>query len=76
MYIKVSVTANAKREALVVKSKDKLLVKVTEPAKQNLANRRVRELVAQHCAVPLSKVKIISGHHSPSKMLSVDIPTT
>lgn len=72
MYIKVNVTARAKRESLVVKSKDKLLVKVTEPAKQNLANRRVRELVATHCGVPLSKVKIISGHHSPSKMLSVD----
>lgn len=73
MYIKVTVTAGAKRESLVKKSKDKLVVSVTEPAKQNLANKRVRELVAEHCAVPLSKVRIISGHHSPSKMLSVEI---
>lgn len=73
MYIKVTVTAGAKRESLKVKSKDKLLISVTEPAKQNLANRRVRELVALHCTVPLGKVRIISGHHSPSKMLSVDI---
>ena len=72
MYIKVTVTAKAKRESLVATSKDKLRIAVTEPAKQNLANRRVRELVARHCGAPLSKVKIISGHHSPSKMLSVD----
>jgi uncharacterized protein YggU (UPF0235/DUF167 family) len=73
MYVKVTVTAGAKRESLVKKSKDKLVISVTEPAKQNLANRRIRELVAKHCEVPLSKVRIISGHHSPSKMLSVDV---
>ena len=72
MYIKVVVTAGAKREILRRLSDTKLAISVTEPAKQNLANRRVVALVATHFGVPVAKVRIISGHHSPSKMLSVD----
>lgn len=73
MYIKVLVTAGAKREQVKRVSKTKFEIKVTEPAKQNLANRRVVALVAEACEVTVRKVRIISGHHSPSKMLSVDI---
>lgn len=72
MYVKVLVTASAKRERVTRASNTKLKISVTEPAKQNLANRRVIALVAGHFNVPVRNVRIISGHHSPSKMLSVD----
>ena len=48
-------------------------VAVKEKAERNLANRRVIELVAKHLKVPAGKIRIISGHHSPSKMLSIDL---
>ena len=72
MYIKVTVSAGAKKERVAEISKSRLSVSVREPAKQNLANRRVVALIATHFGVAQKKVRIISGHHSPSKMLSVD----
>lgn len=72
MYIKVFVTPKSKRESVRKVSDTKLKMTVKEPAEQNAANRRVLELVATHYCVPVSKVRIISGHHSPSKMFSVD----
>ncbi len=73
MYIKVVVIAGAKREKVRRVSETKFEISVVEPAKQNLANRRVVSLVAAALKVGVGKVKIISGHHSPSKMLAVDV---
>lgn len=71
MYIKVKVTAGAKKESFKQKSKDHFEISVKEEAKQNMANRKVLEIVARELGVPKEKIKIISGHHSPSKILSV-----
>ena len=71
MHISVRVTAGAKREAVEVLSQGRLKISVKEPAKQNLANRRVLELVARHFRVSTKKVRIIRGHRSPQKILSV-----
>jgi uncharacterized protein YggU (UPF0235/DUF167 family) len=73
MYVKVRVRAGAKREAVKETPKDHLDISVTEPAERNLANRHVVALVAAYWRVPAGKVRIISGHRSPSKILSVDI---
>jgi uncharacterized protein YggU (UPF0235/DUF167 family) len=73
MYIKVRVTAGAKRELVEKVSFDHYDISVREPAERNMANTRIRELVAHELGVPLGKVRIISGHHSGSKMLSVDV---
>lgn len=73
MYIKARVAAGAKKESFVEKSPDTVHIAVREPAERNLANARVLELVAAHCGVPKGKVRIISGHQSPSKILSVDL---
>ena len=74
MYIKVRVTAGSKRERVEEKSPDHLEISVKEPAEQNLANRRVIALVALRFKVPAGKVRIVSGHHSPGKILSLDLP--
>jgi uncharacterized protein YggU (UPF0235/DUF167 family) len=71
MYIKVRVTAGAKREAVTRVSKSSYKMSVKEPAERNLANSRVIELMALELKVPATKVRIISGHHGPSKMLAV-----
>ncbi len=69
-YLKVFVMPGAKRER-VEEEGAALLITTKEPAEGNRANTRVREVVAEHLAVPLSHVRIVSGHHSPSKMLSI-----
>jgi len=73
MYIKVRVTPSAKAEKFTQKTKDHFVIAVREVAERNLANGRVRELVAEHFGLVVGKVRIISGHHSPSKILNVDI---
>ena len=72
MYVHVRVRAGQKKEGLAAAAKDRLQIAVKEPAEQNLANRRVAVLVARHYHVAPNKVRLISGHRSPSKIFSVD----
>jgi uncharacterized protein YggU (UPF0235/DUF167 family) len=71
-YIHVKVSAGVRKESFVKKSKDHFLISVREKAERNMANARVLELVAEYFNVPTSKVRIINGHRSPSKLLVVD----
>ena len=73
MYIKVNVIAGAKKEIFKIKSKDHFDISVKEKAERNMANSRVIELVAEHFKVPTKKVRIINGHHHPSKLMVVDL---
>ncbi len=71
MYIKVRVTAGAKRESIISKTDDHFFVSVREPAERNLANQRVRQLIAGEFRVSEKQVRIVSGHTSPSKIVSI-----
>ena len=71
MYIKVKVTAGAKKELIEKIKDDEYRIFVREPAERNLANERVCTLVAHEIGIARPKVRIVSGHHSPSKILSV-----
>jgi len=71
MYIKVKVIADAKKEKFEQKSDELFEVSVKEPAKQNMANRRIQELIARHFGIMKGDVKIISGHRSSSKIISI-----
>lgn len=73
MYIKVRVKAQAKRESIKETKNKHFGILVMEPAERNMANKRVIELIANHYRVPFGKVRIVNGHHSPSKLLTVDI---
>ncbi len=73
MYIKVKVKPGLKKETFEQVSDEKFEISVKEPAKMNMANRRVIELVARHFDVLSGKVRLISGHHSPNKILNVEV---
>jgi uncharacterized protein YggU (UPF0235/DUF167 family) len=70
MYIKVFVTPDAKRERVEEKG-DTLRISVREPAAANRANTRVREIIALRVGMPLGKVRILTGHRSRAKMISI-----
>ena len=70
MFIKIFVTPDAKREKVEEKG-ETLLISVREPASGNRANDRVRELVALREGVPAGSVRILTGHRSRSKMISI-----
>ena len=73
MYIKLYVNADAKREVFIARNENTFDVSVKEPAERNLANTRAMELIARHFGIAVGKVKIVNGHHSPSKLLRVDV---
>lgn len=70
MYIKVFVTPGAKREKVEEKGEE-LVISVREEAQANRANDRVREIVAERTGAPLGKVRILTGHRSRAKMISI-----
>lgn len=71
MYIKVKVTPGAKVDELVKISNDHFKIKVKALAKNNEANKAVIALLANFLHLPEGKIRLISGHHSPSKILDV-----
>ena len=73
MYIKVRATPKAKKETREKKAADHFLIAVKEPAERGGANARVREILAEEFQIPIARVRLISGHTSPSKIFSVDL---
>ncbi len=74
MYIKVNVLVSSKKEKIEKIGDNRYLINVKEPAERNLANKRICEIIASLYYVNFKDVRIVNGHHSPSKMLSVNIP--
>lgn len=72
MYIKARVTPGAKKETFSQESKDHFVISVKEEAERNMANRRIIELLSRHYGIPAGKVRIVNGHHSGSKILSIE----
>ncbi len=61
-----------KKESWKQKSADHFEVSVREKAERNEANTRVLELTAEHFKVSVNKVRIVNGHHHPSKLLVIE----
>lgn len=73
MYIKVRVTDGAKKEKVEKKSEDHYIISVKEKAERNMANNRICEIIATLESISIKSVRIINGHHSSSKILSVNL---
>ncbi len=71
MFIHVKVTAGRKEEKIEKKSDTQFVVFVREKAERNMANKRIIEIFREMYGT--GKVWITNGHHSTSKLLSVDI---
>ena len=73
MHIHLKVKTKAKKEMIEDVGKNHFQISVKEVAENNLANKRVLELVATHFKIPISKVHMIKGHKSSSKLILLDI---
>jgi len=65
-YIHVRVLTRAKKEGITEK-KGAFHVSVKEKAERGLANKRVKELLAQAIGCSIKSLRIIKGSQSPSK---------
>lgn len=70
MIIKIKVTAHAKHDS-IEKTQKGLNVTVRAKAENNMANDRVRELLAIHFEVPIKMVRIVSGHKTSNKTIEI-----
>jgi uncharacterized protein YggU (UPF0235/DUF167 family) len=71
MYIKVHVYAGMKKESVQKVKEDTFEIITKAPAERNLANDRIREIIADVYHVTKRQVRIVNGHHNPSKLLEV-----
>ena len=69
MYLKLKVITDSKTEKIEKLKEDEYRIWTKMPAENNLANTRVLEIIRNE--YPNQSVRIISGHHSPSKIVSV-----
>lgn len=72
MYVKVRVQPDSKKERVAKVGKQEYEMMVKEPAERNMANKRVREILAGEYNKSIGEVRMISGHRSQSKMLYID----
>ncbi len=70
MHIKVRVKTEAKNESVRELAVGRYEISVREKPEDNLANRRVIVLLAERLGIPAKNIRIIKGHHHPSKILS------
>ena len=76
MLIRVYVTPNA-REARVVKVSDNYFeVRVDEMAVGGRANKRLREILAEHFKVQKSRISILKGTKTRDKLVQVILERT
>ncbi len=71
MYIKVKVTPQAKQDKVEMVKSDEFRVAVRAEARAGMANKKMLELLSAHIDIPLKKLRLVSGHTSPSKIVSV-----
>lgn len=70
-YLKVKVRAGARQAAFAEKSPDTYSMHVKEPAENGRANQAVLKRLAEHLGVPVGRLWIVKGAHSPSKIIEV-----
>ncbi len=69
MHIKVRVVTGAPKEVIQKIEDDHIEMYLRQPPERGLANKRILEVM---CSMyPNRAVKIVNGHHSPSKLIEV-----
>lgn len=68
-------TPQARKEKIEQLDSSSWSIAVKEPALCNLANTRIRQLLAEWYDIPMGKVRLVSGHRSPKKIFDIELET-
>ena len=71
MLIHIKIHPDSKEDKIIEKNDTSFIVYTKEPAEDNRANKKMIEIVAEKFKIIKSKVRIITGHHQPSKILEI-----
>lgn len=73
MYVKVRVQPGMRKEKVDREKNGTFAIQTREPAERNLANARVRTLLAREYGVTEGAVRLVSGHRSPVKVFDIEL---
>jgi len=73
MMIFVKAKPGAREEKVEKLSDTSYAVSVKEPPIKGKANKAIEKVLAQYFGIPLSRVEIVSGHTSKSKVAEIVI---
>jgi len=71
MHVRVHIYVDNRKEVIKEIGENNFEIKLKVPAEHNLANNRMREILARWYNTEVGKVRIITGHHSPRKVVDV-----
>lgn len=71
MYIHVLVKPESKKEKIEFLNKV-YVISIKEPAENNLANKKVFEILKSLPQIKDKRLTLINGHHSPKKLFKVE----
>lgn len=71
VYIKITAVTGQKQDSIKDLGNGRFLVSVREKPEQNQANNKILDIVAEYFKIDSKKIRFISGHHKPSKILSI-----
>lgn len=72
MYVRVHVKPNSRKERIRKEDETTWYIDIKEPPEQNLANRRIQEILALQYGVSITQIHIVTGHRSSSKIYTVE----
>lgn len=71
MLIKVKAIPNSSKNEVIQKTENSFWVKTKEPAQDNRANNSVKELLAEKFKISPSRLRMIKGARTPSKIFEI-----
>jgi uncharacterized protein YggU (UPF0235/DUF167 family) len=71
MLIHVKIHPDAGKDEVVEKSEVSYIVFVRAKAERNEANLRMKQVLAEYLKILPESIRIITGHHSPSKIVEI-----
>lgn len=69
---RVQVKPRSKKEGVTVGSQGELIVAVNVPPIEGRANQRVIELLSDHFQIPKSRIRLVRGEKSKSKVFRIE----
>ncbi len=76
MKIVVQVKPNAKANEIDKINDGEYVVRVKAPPKENKANEELINVLAEYFKVPKSRIRILKGHGSKTKVVEIDYGQT
>jgi uncharacterized protein YggU (UPF0235/DUF167 family) len=69
-HIKIAAYPDSPKEAVKKLAPDRISIHTKELAEGNMANKRILEIVRS--LYPGARIRMVSGHHAPHKIVSIE----